>query len=166
MRITRRWLTVCFALMLGCESNLIDNPSFDRWCGAELCDWQTDSGKIERVGSWHDKDYAVSFVATGTQISQLSRATVPGSCIRFDMIADVEPRAELSLQVDFHDDGVIDVAQAVPAARWQDTSFLIHTPGSYTKVRYIFRKAGEGRALLAQVWADLEGGCTERAADE
>lgn len=154
-------LVLCAWLLGGCESNLIENPSFDRWCDDRLCDWNTDTGKIERVGSWHPKDYAVSFVDKGTQISQLSRDPAPGGCIRFAMIADVQPRAELSLQLDFHDDGVIDDEQKIPAISWQETSFLVRAPRSYSKVRYILRKQGDGRAVLAQLWAESDG-CAEQ----
>jgi hypothetical protein len=153
------FLLACLVLGSACDTNLINNPSFDRWCGDHLCDWTTDQGEIARVGSWHERDYAVSFVTKGTQISQVSRSTAPDSCIRFDMIAEVDPESELALLVDFDDNGSVDERQLVPSASWQTTSILIHTPRTYNKVRYIFQKAGEGRAILAQVWADL--GCGE-----
>lgn len=159
-----RTALLCASLLAlaGCETNLIDNPSFDRWCGdGKLCDWTNDGGKIERVGSWHERDYAVSFVAKDTQISQRSTYTVPGSCIRFEMIADVDARAELKLEVDFHDDGAVDFSQLIPASNWEPVALVVHTPRSYAKVRYILRKQGVGRAVLAQLWADTTGGCAD-----
>src|SRR5262245_4478984 len=102
-------------VLLACEdTNLINNPSFDLWCGGSLCGWQLDAGQIARVATWHEKDYGLSFEQTPTQISQLSLAD-PVRCLRFELIADVEPEAQLALLLDFNDDGVIDSEQRVPA---------------------------------------------------
>src|SRR4051812_606928 len=108
MRCSILFVALLGSLLAGCETNLIDNPSFDRWCGEDLCDWTTEAGKIERVGSWHKKDYAVSFLEPDTRISQLSTDTVPNGCIRFEMIADVDPLARLTLEIDYQDDGKVD----------------------------------------------------------
>ena len=69
---------------LAMETNLIDNPSFDHWCGDDLCDWETVSGKIERVGSWHERDYAVSFVEQGTRITQVSTQGLSVGVLSYD----------------------------------------------------------------------------------
>jgi hypothetical protein len=158
-----RALKVCLlslsAWLVGCETSLLDDPSFDRWCGEQLCDWDVEVGQIERVGSWHKRDYAVSFLEAPTRISQLSRLFVANSCLRFDLIADVDASARMVLRVDYNDDGIAEEEQYVNEADWQTTSFVIHTPRSFGKVRFSFEKQGEGRAVLAQMWVDTDSSC-------
>jgi hypothetical protein len=148
-------LAALLTLLLGaCDTGLIDNPSFDRWCGEELCDWETTEGKIERTSSWHKKDYAVAFEETPTEITQLVQSGGGGGCVRFDVIADVQAEAELKLFVNFGDNGSAVVEQMVAASNWAPTSFLVREPSSYKRVRYTLRKIGRGRAVLAQMWAE------------
>ncbi len=139
--------SVCVACF---DDNLVNNPSFDLWCGDHLCSWSTEQGRVERVATWHDRDYGVSFVATPTRLSQLSKAA-PVDCMRFDMIADVDAAARLSLSLDFNDDGKVDFEQAVPSVRWKSVQFVVRTPGDYASVRFALEKRGQGKAVLAQL---------------
>jgi hypothetical protein len=153
-------VTLAFAACV--EDNLVNNPSFDLWCGKSLCGWQTDYGRIERVGTWHSKDYGVSFRDNPTQISQLlSEDTEFVGCMRFDLIADADPRAQLSLVLDFNDDGKEEFEQRIPDVRWQSLQFVVRTPASYDSVRFILRKQGPGRAVIAQLRVVDEYGACE-----
>lgn len=152
-------LAAALPVLVACpEENLIDDASFDQWCGKKLCSWTTDRGRVERAPSWHPDDHAVSFVETPTRISQLSVADAV-DCLRFDMIADVDAEARMALKLDFNDDGIIDFDQEVPAVRWQSVQFVVRAPVSYLNVRYILEKRGQGRAILGQVRAVEEYEC-------
>src|SRR4051812_26624916 len=149
-----RWLGVFVVLGVGfvaCDdNNLVNNPSFDLWCGKSLCGWQIDAGSIERVSTWHKKDYGVSFEGTNTQISQVSAAD-PVKCMRFEMIADADPEAQLSLVLDFNDDQREEFEQRITDVRWQSVQFVVRPPVDYKNVRYILRKRSAGYAVIAQL---------------
>jgi hypothetical protein len=131
------------------DENLVNDPSFDLWCGKQLCSWHTDTGTIRRVPTWHSKDYGVSFESTPAQISQ--EGEIDGECLRFDMIADVAPEARLSLSLDFNGDGKPEFTEQVPALSWRSVVFQVVPPPSARHVRYSLRKEGVNRAVLAQV---------------
>jgi hypothetical protein len=139
------------ALIAAC-GDLTQDPSFDRWCGDSLCNWELDEGRIERVATWHERDYAVHLLDSPTQLSQLSeRSSV--QCISFALIVDAEASAELSLQLDFNDDRRVDYVRKLPAVRWKRMGFTVHAPEHYKKLRFIVRKQGKGRAVIAQLHA-------------
>jgi Cys-rich repeat protein len=149
------WLVLALMMMVvayvACDDpNLVENPSFDQWCGQKLCNWTTDEGRVERVKTWHRGDYGVSFEETPTQISQLSREN-PARCMRVDLIADVATSAAMTLAFDFNADGVIEHSQAVPAVSWRSVQFLVHAPADYASLRYVLRKSGRGHAVIAQL---------------
>jgi hypothetical protein len=75
------------------------------------------------------------------------------------MIAHVETQARLVLQLDFNDDGLIDVEQSVPAVPWRTWPFEVHAPVEYDGVRFILRKQGEGLAVVAQLRVLDRGAC-------
>lgn len=154
-------LVSALALLAACRE-LIGDPSFDRWCGDILCNWELDAGRIARTQTWHARDYAVDFVERGTQISQLSELPeqYPSDCLRFDLIADAESSARLSLELDFNDDGTVDFTRPIPGVRWERLSFDIYAPYTYDKLRFILHKAGEGKAVVAQLRARHGDSCT------
>jgi hypothetical protein len=137
---------------------VIRNPRLDHWCGDMLCDWELDTGQVRRVGSWHAKDYAAELVGTGVRISQLS--DTQAACIRFDLIADVEASAQVTLEIDFLDDGRSNWEQVIPESDWKRLSFLVTMPDWYANARFILRKQGEGRAVIAQLRARQSDACT------
>jgi hypothetical protein len=151
-------LLACTTLLGACL-DLTRDPSFDRWCGEQLCNWQLDEGRIERVPSWYGRDYAVKLLETPTQLSQLSESSLV-QCIAFTLIVDSEASAKLSLQLDFNDDGRVDYVRELPALRWKRVGFSVHAPENYKKLRFIVRKEGEGRAVLAQLRAQQSDPCT------
>lgn len=58
-------------LFSGCEED-VEDPSFQAWCGDMLCSWDTETGRIARVGTWHPSDYGVELVETPTILSQVT----------------------------------------------------------------------------------------------
>jgi hypothetical protein len=160
-----RWMKLCFpclSVLLACgDMSAVDDPSFDRWCGDKLCNWQLDDGNIERVGTWSRWDWAVAFTETPTQISQLQTRNAD-SCLQFDMIADVSASARMALRLDFGDDGMIDFEQQIPAAAWRSLSFQVPTPADHGRVRYILNKQGTGKAVVAQIYVSNQPACSSR----
>ena len=35
---------------------VIDDPGFDLWCGATLCDWSVAVGTVAPMPTWHARD--------------------------------------------------------------------------------------------------------------
>lgn len=153
----RRWPWLLMGL-LAC-GDLVDDPSFDQWCGGELCRWETRQGEIARVKTWHKRDHGVGLLGSPVELAQVTDyADI--DCLRFSVVANVEARARVSMVLDFNNDGVEDFEQQIPASRWDETEFLVHAPAAYHGVTFLIRKAGEGRAEVAQLRA------TRQAAEE
>jgi hypothetical protein len=160
----RRWLGIGLGLtaFVACGESLIRDPSFDLWCKDTLCaPWEV-SGHVRRVPTWHRSDYGVS-LDDDALISQLSTHD-PTACIAFTLIADVEASAQVWLEMDFNDDGSSEFKEVIPESHWAKQRFNAQTPRSYKNVRFILRKLGHGRAVLAQITAETNGDCGEKRA--
>jgi hypothetical protein len=155
---TSRLLLAGIALLVACGDNLIQDPSFDLWCGAALCaPWEA-TGKVTRVGTWHSYDYGVA-LQDGAVLSQAVMHDAV-SCIEFEVIADVDAKAEVWLEMDFRDDGSSEYKQLIPESHWAKLSYLVKAPSWYDKLRFILRKQGKGRAVLAQIKATPSEDCS------
>ena len=164
-RKTSGWLRcalvfTAFAVVACDDEFLLEDVSFDKWCGDELCFWTVDSGKIRQVATWHKEDTGVELVGSGAQISQVSRSRSV-DCIAFELISDVQPGARVVIELDFNDDGTVDFENVLPAQRWTPSEFQIRAPTRYHGFRLSVRKQGAGRAVVAQlgVHEDLEYTC-------
>ena len=147
------WLAAAVALAtLGgdCEDNVVQDPTFRDWCGASLCSWTLDSGQIQRVPTWSADDLGVSFVATGTQISQVTTEH-DATCLLFTTTADIDPAAQMTLLVDFNNDGTIDFQAPLGAADWHQVQAEVTAPKGYDGITFHLRKAGTGTAVLAEM---------------
>ncbi len=154
-------LLACALMLVACQSaELIRNPLVDRWCGDRPCGWEV-TGKIERVGTWHTDDYAVAFESSGARLTQLN-ATADQSigCFDFSMIAKVDDRAAMFVELDFDDDGRVDWSERLLPSDFAPKHFLITAPTWYRGVRFIVRKQGTGTAILAELRALAGTGCT------
>jgi len=154
-------LTVLCVALAACGSAddaLVANPSFDRWCtGMSLCDWTMTEGVV-KAHTWHEDDLAVSFELAGSEISQrIEHSSTP--CYLFDTIADVDTLARLTLYIDFDDDGIAEFQQQLPEVGWKSVTYAYPAPEGYQSVRFIVRKEGAGRAVLAQFRVEGRGPC-------
>jgi hypothetical protein len=161
MNLTRAALVIGLVIGLpvlggwsSCEASVNDDPSFDLWCGSELCYWQTDAGSVRREPTWHPADYGVALVGDPATISQ--RIEVPDRwspprCYRFETLADIDPNTSVSLELDFQDDGLVDFRTPVAGNDWVDVQYLVTAPTWHQTVRFTLRKTGPGRAVLAQL---------------
>lgn len=137
------------ALAAGCDDQLVKDPTFRTWCGDSLCAWTVETGLVRQAPTWHEQDRGVELVTTPTVMSQRARATAP--CIEFSVVADVDPRAQVFLAMDFNDDGTLDHRFPVAAARFTRVATLVRSPELYAGLRFVVEKVGVGRAVLAEL---------------
>ena len=160
---------VCFALVTlampvlatGCD-DIVTDPNFHTWCGDQLCSWKLDSGKIRRAPTWHPKDYGVELLDSTdashvTSISQVSDTAA--KCLEFSAVADVVPEAQVSIGLDFNDDGSVDRDQVIASVGFTEQKFQVTAPLAYDHVRIIIAKKGTGRAVLAQMEVKSASNC-------
>lgn len=132
------------------------DQGFDLWCGDKLCYWDLERGAIKKVGSWNKSDSAVEMIGDDTAFAQNTDVTSSDtSCIRFEMIANVEESAEVRLNVDVFRDGTVDYSERIPTSKWKPLSFLIPIHGPYYGVRFEMTKRGSGRGVVAQLQAEV-----------
>lgn len=162
-----RWASLLAALLCGCGEDLIRNPEVNRWCGDTPCDWQV-HGEIKRVGSWHKNDYAVALVSDDASLTQ-ENATIDytdSDCFSFAMVAKIDRGVPVYLELDFLADGSAEFSQRLPTSDWQRRTFKVTAPDWYRKVRFIIRKDGPGRAILAEISAtNADGQCSAPAVE-
>jgi len=63
------------------------------------------------------------------------------------------------LEADVFGDGVVDWSERIPTSRWEKVSFRIGLDGSYEGILFRLTKAGNGRAVLAQISAEEADDC-------
>ena len=142
--------------------NAIADPGFDLWCGDSLCDWKVERGTIQRVPTWNDGDPGVELVGDDVAIEQLSPvASTDGTCIEFDLIANIDLDAMVTLDVDIFDDGSVDHSVLLPSAPWQSLAYKLPIIGVYRGIRFELAKQGTGHAVLAQIGAKVVADCSD-----
>lgn len=160
--LPRALFGIAVFLFLSAETcgDLIEDSGFDIWCEDELCRWDVEKGDVARVPSWHQRDHAVELIGDPAAISQLNmedNTTV--QCIRFRLLADIEEAASVTLEVDFDDDGEVELPQIIPTSDWEPLSYLFTAPDTFSHIRFRIRKSGPGRAVLAEIAAEKSGQC-------
>jgi hypothetical protein len=129
------------------------------WCGSSLCAWTLDSGAVARVPTWNANDFGVSFTAKGTQISQATDEH-DAKCLLFTTTADIDPSAQMMLDVDFNNDGTLDYTGPLGATRWHKVENEITAPPKYSGITFHLRKEGDGTAILAEMRVVSADDCT------
>lgn len=138
-----------------CETDIIEDPAFQFWCGEQPCEWQVEEGEVRQVPTWHEHDYAIELVGAPVVISQQAKRGA-GDCVRIELIADVEPSAMLLVEIDFDDDGSVDWTSPVNRQGFQRMSWDLSPSRSVGAWRFILHKAAEGRAVVTQLRASSE----------
>lgn len=151
------------ALGADCEGNVVQDPTFRDWCGSSLCAWQLDSGRIQRVPTWNPGDFGVSFLDEGTEISQVTQEDA-ATCLLFTTVADIDPSAQMTILVDFDNDGVVDFQAPLGATDWHQVQAEISAPPVYRGITFRLKKEGTGTAVLAEMQVQSTTGCTAPAA--
>jgi hypothetical protein len=130
------------------------DPGFDLWCGEELCAWKRERGEIKRVPTWHEGDAGVQMVGDDVAIEQLTPVTSgDDTCIKFDLVANVDDTAEVYLNVDIQGDGTLEMHERIPSSHWQPLSYNIRIAAPYDGIRFELTKKGSGNAVLANIGA-------------
>lgn len=141
---------------------VIKDDGFDLWCGNTLCDWKVERGMIQDVPTWHAGDHGVALIGDDVAIEQVSPvASSDGTCIEFNLMANVDANVNAVLNVDVFDDGTIDLVEHLPTGTWQPTTFEMRMPDNYAGVRFEVAKTGDGNVELANIGATViqTGGC-------
>lgn len=157
MRKLTLLLILAMATQLGATDcgQVIRDSSFDLWCGQELCAWKVTRGDIRRVPTWNEGDSGVELVGNDAAIQQLSPVNHgDGTCIKFHLVANVEQSAELFLDIDVEGDGTVERSERLPTARWKPISYNILVAAPYDGIRFELRKAGTGKAAVANIGAE------------
>jgi len=81
-------------------------------------------------------------------------------CLEFKVIADIDPAASVSVELDFRADGTTEYSERIPSARWQPLTFLVAAPTWYDAVTLTIRKETDGHAVLARLELGDGEGCT------
>ena len=146
------------ALGADCEGNVVQDPTFRDWCGSSLCSWTLEAGRIQRVPTWNPGDFGVSFLDTKTEISQAT-AEHDATCLLFTTVANIDPSAQMTLLVDFNNDGTIDFAAPLGATEWHKVQAEVTAPAGYSGITFHVRKEGSGTAVLAEMRVLSTTGC-------
>lgn len=138
------------------------DPGFDLWCGDALCAWKLERGDIRRAATWHAEDAGVELVDPDTAIEQFTPVDHrDGTCIRFDLITDVDENAQVELGIDIYGDGTIERTYPVPTAHWKPVSYEFSLARPFTGMRFEIAKRGPGHAVVARMRAQVvdDGEC-------
>jgi hypothetical protein len=142
-----------------CGGTITRDPGFDLWCGDTLCAWKLERGDVRRVPTWHTADSGVELLAADSAIEQFTPVNShDGTCIRFDLIADVDETAQAELAVDIYGDGTIERAFPIPTAHWKPLSYAFAVQPPFTGIRFEIAKHGPGRAVVARMRAAVVAG--------
>ncbi len=140
--------------------NALRDPGFDVWCGDSLCSWKLERGFIMKAATWNAGDPGVDLEADGTAITQLSPVdSNDGHCLEFDMIANIDADAHVTLNVDVFGDGSVEYSETIPTSSWAPLAFKLPVAGDYRGIQFELAKTGTGHAILAQIGAKVVDDC-------
>ena len=141
---------------VACETDLIDDPGFQLWCGEQLCAWELEEGEIRKVPTWHDHDYGVELVGSPVLLSQVSQGGA--SCVLIEVTSKIESGAMVSVEVDADGDGDVDWSVPVVSSDgFVSRAQKVALDVSDNCVFYL-RKSGQGEAVVARLRISEECG--------
>ncbi len=142
---------------------IIEDRGFDLWCGESLCTWRLEKGEVRPAPTWHPGDLGVELLGDDTAIAQMTPVEASdGTCVRFTLVADVAEDAEVRLAMDVFGDGSVETDERVPTSDWRKLTYLVRMPADYSGVLFRLAKRGRGRAVLANIGAEIarDADCT------
>jgi hypothetical protein len=138
---------------------VLRDPGFDLWCGDRLCTWKVVRGDVARAPTWHSSDSGVELVGEDAAIVQLAPVNSgDGTCIHFELVANVDDDVEAYLSLDVFGDGSIDRRERLPASKWKPLSYNLSIKAPYDGIRFELSKRGAGRAVFGRIHAETTRG--------
>jgi hypothetical protein len=142
-------LTLGAFAAVACDE-LVSDPTFDTWCGDQLCHWQVETGSVSKVETWHSGDEGVELVGSPVSLSQ-QLMTSSGE-ITLRITADLDASADVAIEIDLGDDGALDYSNVIPAGPpWSIQSMTINLPHSDARARLRIHKRGRGKARIGRL---------------
>ncbi len=136
---------------------VLRDPGFDLWCGDSLCAWALERGDIARVATWDAGDPGVAFVGDDVAIEQLSPVTSSdGTCIKFQMIANIDDNAAVMFNIDLEGDGTVERSEQLPTSNWKPLSYELKIQAPFDGIRFELAKTGAGSAVVAEIQATID----------
>lgn len=165
-RTALRLTSVAMALLLGglsCETDLVEDPGFQFWCGTRLCEWRTEQGEIRRTSTWHENDYGVELVGAPVLLAQpFDRGT--GRCSLVEAVTKIDPEAEVFVEIDEDDDGIpewerqLESSEDFIARSWEaevnvsgENIITLDPDSDPPPGTASIRKVGDGDAIIARI---------------
>ena len=109
---------------------------------------------MEKAPTWHEADLGARLVGEQVAMSQLAEITeADAACIWLSLIADQDDAVDLTMELDFMDDGIVDFEHRITETGFARADTQVRAPLHYTGMRVRVRKVGEGDAVIAQVRA-------------
>ena len=149
-------------LLAACqEEDVLRNPEIEHWCGNRPCFWEV-TGKVERVGTWHSNDYAAALLSDHAELSQ--EVDYPGiddyhSCFHISMLLKMDEGVRADLEVDFLPEAGVDWSKPLPHGDFDPVGYEISPPTWYERARFVLRKDGPGRAVIAKLRVIADDEC-------
>jgi hypothetical protein len=111
-------------------------------------------GATRKAPTWHQSDLGVELLGDDVVLSQLADVDDnAGTCILFDMVADVASDATVTFSMDLFGDGEVDYQRQLPTSGWALLTYVVRAPARYQGIVFRLAKSGPGRAVLAQMRA-------------
>jgi len=144
-----------------CGGGITRDPGFDLWCGETLCAWSVAQGDVRRAATWHEADAGVELLASDAVIEQRTPVdSRDGTCIRFELVSDIDESAQVALDVDVYGDGTVEKSFPLPTTHWRQASYVFAVQAPFTAIRFAIAKHGPGRAVVARMRAAIvDTGC-------
>ena len=81
-------------------------------CGEWLCFWNVDQGRVEMTPTWHSYDRGVSMIGPRVTLSLVEDWSIESNidlrCVNFEFIVDKDDDVNLTLRIDFQNDGIFE----------------------------------------------------------
>jgi hypothetical protein len=155
--VIMRTLALFFLALSACSmSGDLFEPieTLDSTCAEVLCGWETRQGAVTPSSSWHEHQRAVLLEGTPAEISKRYPFLKNIDCLSFGFLADIASDAQLTVELDFNDDGRVDTSAAVPAVRWRRFELGLRAPPEFGALRITLRKQGPGQVRIASLVID------------